>query len=112
MGRVRNMVEVDGQKLQDELKKRGMNLTEASLDMGRSPCYLANVKRDGRTTETTLKLLEANYNIKREDIELAWEPPTKTEAPAEEPKVEVDMAALQKCITEAVKEAFIWYANM
>ena len=60
--------EVDGTKLEQELKRRGLTLAEASREIGRSPAYLSKCKFEGQATASTLKVLEAVYNIAYDDI--------------------------------------------
>lgn len=101
MGRNFDMVAIDGDKLKNELHKRGITMTDASLQMGRTKNYVAQIVSTGRTPRATLVVLKSLYNIDEADIS-----PNDVEAPMPQ-----DMEALKTVIREAVKEAFMWYAN-
>lgn len=116
MGTVAKIKDVDFDKLSNKLNERGLNMRKASLQMGKSGAYLGGMKKTGHLTESTLILLDAMWNIKYEDVE-----PTKVEEPFasnESEKVEgvetftMSKEELRYIITEAVKDAFTWYANL
>lgn len=105
-------VNVDFDKLRAELFKRGLTITQASTQMGRSSSYFSGMKSKGYLPESTLIMLDSMWNIKYEDI-APVEPPK-----AGEPKSSVDseMLTISKdelrfIITESIKDAFVWYAN-
>lgn len=115
MGTVAKIKDVDFDKLSNKLNERGLNMRKASLQMGKSDSYLGGMKRTGHLTESTLILLDAMWNIKYEDVE-----PAKVEkaiTTEEVEKVETETVTMSKeelryIITEAVKDAFTWYANL
>lgn len=114
MGIRTNNRSVDFDKLNIELHKRGLNMGSASKEMGRSSSYLGGMKKKGYLPTTTLILFDTIWNIKYEDIE-----PTKIEEAevVEEPKATEEFVMMSKeelryIITEAVKDAFTWYANL
>lgn len=107
---------VDFKKLNNEFRKRGLNCRRAAIRMGRSETYFGGMKQKGYLSESTLVMLDSLWNIKYEDIE-----PIKVEEPSvsnESEKVEeVETFTMSKdelrfIITEAVKDAFTWYANL
>lgn len=106
-------VDIDFAKLTEELKKRGKTFRAASEEMGFSRSYLSAMRCEGHLPQRTMVALKGVYGITEDEIKLVA-PVAEPEPEVEEPEVEVtgiDMAALQKCITEAVKDAFVWYAN-
>ena len=107
---------VDFEKLNNKLHERGLNYRRAAIRMGRNETYFGGMKQKGYLSESTLIMLDSLWNIKYEDIE-----PTKVEEPSvsnESEKVEgVETFTMSKdelrfIITEAVKDAFTWYANL
>lgn len=107
MARNNKNVKVDFNKLAKELERRDRKFSTASLEMGFSHGYLSSMRCEGHLPQRTMVMLKTMYDINAEDIVLGVV--EKPVAPVEANGV--DMAALQKCITEAVKEAFVWYAN-
>lgn len=101
MGKYNDMVMVDGGKLKNELHKRGITMTDASIQMGRTKSYIAQVISNGKTTKATIVTLKSLYNIDEADISPSGEVVSTPQ----------DMEALKVVIREAVKEAFVWYAN-
>ena len=72
----------NGEKLRTELKKRDVNLAEASLAIGHSSNYLCVVIKKNEAEEHVFHLLEAKFNIRREDI--------SDEPPKQEPKNDIE----------------------
>ena len=115
MGAVAKIKNVDFDKLVAKLHERGLNMRTASIQIGKSDTYLGGMKKKGHLTESTLIMLDAMWNIKYDDIA-----PTVVEEPkaVEEPTPEnsetlnITKEELRYIITEAVKDAFVWYANM
>lgn len=119
MGTVAKIKDVDFNKLSGKLKERGLNMRKASLLMGKSDAYLGGMKKTGHLTESTLILLDAMWNIKYEEVEptIVEEPiaveevePSAVENKAE--TVAITKEELRYIITEAIKDAFNWYANL
>ena len=110
MGVRSNNKDVDFSKLNAELNKRGWSVRSASIQMGRSAGYLTCMKAKGYLPESTFVMLDSIWNIKYEDIA-----PTESEepmvAPTENMPLTVEGEELRYIITEAVKDAFMWYAN-
>lgn len=110
MGVRSNNKDVDFSKLNAELAKRGWSVRSASIKMGRSAGYLTCMKAKGYLPESTLIILNSIWDIKYEDIA-----PTESEEPmveqAENVPLTVEGEELRYIITEAVKDAFMWYAN-
>lgn len=77
---VTRMIEIDRVKLQDEIGKRGLTLSEVSREMGMSKNFMNSVIERGTARESTLVLLSKLFNIRFEDIapkrEQAQEVPT------------------------------------
>lgn len=108
-----NQVDIDRNKLKRELARRGTNLQQASFAIGRSRSYLGTGGAEGRIPKSAIMLLESKFGIKQEDIE-AVEEITKADIPVSVPVPSnngIDMDELKTVITEAIKEAFVWYAN-
>ena len=110
MGVRSNNKDVDFSKLNAELAKRGWSVRSASIKMGRSAGYLTCMKAKGYLPESTLIILNSIWDIKYEDIA-----PTESEepmaAPTENMPLTIEGEELRYIITEAVKDAFVWYAN-
>lgn len=79
MGNVKkhNLVKIDRNKLIEELKKRGLDMTKASVDIGYNPNYLAAMTNAGKReasgreegiSQRAVKLLFELYNIRLESI--------------------------------------------
>ena len=115
MGTVANIKAVDFNKLSDKLYERGLNLRSASIRMGKSDSYLGGMKKKEYLTESTLIMLNALWNIKYDDIApaVAEEPnPVEGSKPTESESLTITKEELRCLITEAIKDAFVWYANM
>lgn len=113
MGIRNNNRKVDFDKLLVELRKRGIRATEASEAMGRSSSYLAGMRKNGHLPEATIIMLDKLWNIKYEDIkpsETTTEKPS--EAKTEDAKITITHNELREIITESIKDAFTWYANL
>lgn len=63
-----NMVSIDSDKLKSEIIKRGINLTEASLEIEQNKNYLSSACRSGRISGSAILALNYKYGIKKEDI--------------------------------------------
>lgn len=109
---------VDFDRLDAEFRKRGLRTGEVASQLGRTPGYFANMRKKGHLPEATLIMLDALLNIKREDIEpiAEAEQPTVAEQPEEaeskEPTIVLTKEELRYIITESIKDAFTWYANL
>lgn len=110
MGIRSNNKDVDFNKLNTELKKRGWSVRSASIQMGRSAGYLTCMKAKGYLPESTLVMLDSIWNIKYEDI-APTESKESMAALIENMPLTVEGEELRYIITEAVKDAFVWYAN-
>ena len=98
---------IDAEKLQKEIKKRGLTQVEVSEGIYKSRGYIKNVISEGKITGQSAILLEQVYNIKRADYEYI-EPKTEqvTEVKEESPKVErIDYVQLYNTIYAAVLAA-------
>lgn len=77
---MKNKVEVDREKLNKALAKRGQSLYTASVEIGHSNNYLNTVSKEGSIAMHAAKALEAIYNIKPEE----YAPTPATEPPQDE----------------------------
>ena len=114
MARTHNNKDVDFDKLKREFVKRGWNASQASLYIGKQQGYFASMKQKGYLPQSTLLLLDSIFNIKYEDIKPENKVPTKEAAEKIEESaapITLTKEELRFIITEAVKDAFIWYAN-
>ena len=115
MGAVANIKTISFDKLSSELKERGLNFRNASIQMGKSETYLGGMKRKGHLTESTLIMLDALWNIKYADIAPAVVAKESKSADESKPmngdSLILTKEELRYIITEAVKDAFTWYAN-
>ena len=115
MGTVAKIKDVDFDKLSNKLHERGLNMRKASIQIGKSDAYLGSMKKKGYLTESTLIMLDVMWNIKYDDIAptVAEKPKTVEEpTPENSETLNITKEELRYIITEAVKDAFVWYANM
>ena len=71
MGKSRNLtVEIDGTKLKDIFKARGLNLCDVSRDCGYEGSYFSHVCRDNKITKPASVLLQDRYKIYLGDYEI------------------------------------------
>lgn len=108
MGFASKTYTVDGTKLSYELKKRGLNGKNVSIDMGYNSSFIANAISRGKINYPGMKMLTTFYNIRLEDIApdenaTAAESIVEVrEAPATEP---IDYERLYEVIYTAVYQA-------
>ena len=105
---------VDFDRLNYELRARGLNMRQASIKMGRSDTYLANMKPKGHLPISTLVVIDTLWNVKYDDVKpIKVKEPEVEISPSEIKGEFVTMSKedLRHIITEAVKDAFVWYAN-
>lgn len=74
-------IKIDGTKLKNELKKRGVSMVEACAEIGYSSTYLSYCTRKGEISNKAVLLLEKTFGIKPdvyvEGIEKEAEKPTE-----------------------------------
>lgn len=71
MKKARNLtVEIDGTKLRDIFKARGLNLSDVSRDCGYDGSYFSHVCRCGKITKPASVLLQDRYKIYLGDYEI------------------------------------------
>ena len=118
MGIRNNNMSVDFNKLEDEFKKRGLKATKVCDEMGRTSSYITCMKPKGYLPKATIIMLDKMWNIKYEDIEPTEdEDVVVTEALADvedtpNSSVSITKEELRYIITESIKDAFTWYANL
>ena len=103
--------DVDFNRLTTEFRKRGLTTAQASKQMGRSVSYFSGMKIKGYLPESTLVMLESMWNIKYEDIAPVEPPKTDEPKSADSEMLTISKDELRFIITEAIKDAFVWYAN-
>ena len=69
MGRVVN-IEIDGTKLAEIFKKRGLKMQDVSRDCGFDGSYFSHKIRENRMTKSAMILLQDRYKIYPGDYEL------------------------------------------
>jgi len=99
------LVEIDGEKLEKVVTKRGLSLREASEEIGYSRWFLSNCKSRGVINKSALIGLQSKLNVSYEDLKK--EEPEIIKALKEEPKEEagIDYERLWKVIYTATKKA-------
>lgn len=95
------VMKIDGEKLTEELKKRGVSKSTASKEIGMGENYLSNVTHRNKITQIGAIALQKVYNIDPEAYELK---DAKTE-PKPEPEKSFDEDALYRIIYTAVYNA-------
>lgn len=116
MGVRNNNKAVDFRRLEAEFKKRGLHANEVAIQLGRTLSYFGGMKKKGYLPHATIIMLDSLLNIKYEDIMPmieAEEVPSfeETEQTEIKPTITMTKQELRYIITEAVKDAFTWYAN-
>ena len=71
-----NMTKIDGEKLYEQFKERGITPTKICKDIGVNSGYFANAKHRGSIANMMIVLLESRYGIPRERYVLKSEPET------------------------------------
>lgn len=96
-------IQIDGDKLLNEVKKRGVTLREASVEIGMSSSYLGNCRSRGNMSGAAMLALKHTYNIDEPDI--AVQKGTGNSAGDETAPAKVDTDELYRVIYSAVYEA-------
>lgn len=68
MGKRGGNVLIDKDKLTNEIRKRGLNARQMSLEMGYCQDYISTIKYEGKISPPGMKMLQMLYNITPEDI--------------------------------------------
>lgn len=107
MGKIAVMI--DGKKLRNALKTKGMSFTEAGRKIGCSAGYISEVICSGRIGKDKLMLLEYALGIKQESLRPDPEPEVTEEAQTEpekatEEKAQVSMDELLEVVLKIQKE--------
>ena len=99
------MLNIDGKKLNDEIKKRNLSVGEVEAAIGRSRSFLSKAVKSGRLKEGDVKLLDLIYNIKYDNIK-----PDKNELKKAMPEIKIEGITkdeLSNLIYKAVYSAVI-----
>lgn len=70
-----NWVYIDGKKLQEAIKKRGLTPGEVSVEIGMGAGYISKACTKGRLPKTSMLALEQLFNIKEDEIKFIEEVP-------------------------------------
>ena len=97
---------IDSKKLENELKKRNLNIYELSKELGHGRNFIADSLRRSRLSNGAGKMMEVLYHIRREDYEKKPQEQEKVahKIPADEA---INIKDLYTLIYEAVKKANI-----
>lgn len=103
-------IEIDGQKLRDIFKKRGLYMKDVSRNCGYEDCYFSKASNKNKMSKTASIVLQDRYKIYPEDYEPDKEVVTVEVATVETPKTEMVISEeteklLHKIIYSAVYEA-------
>ena len=77
---------IDAEKMEAELKKRGLSKAQAGVGIGASKGFIGNCTARGAIQKVYLPALEKEYNIRYEDIK-----PDEPDPEPEEQKIPLDM---------------------
>ncbi|MBQ1297901.1 MAG: helix-turn-helix transcriptional regulator [Clostridiales bacterium] len=61
-------IPIDKEKLESEMRKRGLSARAVSREMGYCRDYISTVKYEGKISPPGMKMLQMLYNITPEDI--------------------------------------------
>lgn len=96
---VKRMIDIDRVKLQNEIGKRGLTLSEVAREMGMSKNFMKTVVDRGTAAESTLVLLAKLYNIRFEDIA------PKREQAQEVPTPDITLQVIEEGVYRAIARA-------
>lgn len=107
-----NMMPIDPERLRNELKKRGLSIGGAGIEIGYSANYMNNNLSRKNISHAGIVAMEKVFNLKYDDYKPIQEAPTDyafrdvVEAPADP----IDYDRLYKTIYAAVYEAMkkVW----
>lgn len=94
-------VEIDGEKLRAELKKRALIAADVSHEIGYSGTYIKNACDSGKIRLAAAHMLKSLYNIEYDDIA----PDSETEEKHEPTTPVIDYEKMYRMIYCAVYEA-------
>lgn len=80
------MIQIDGEKLKEQLKAQCFTLEAASLRMGRSAGYIKQIVTKGEMPTHTMRHITNEFNIKFEDIQPDPQPEPESQAQDEGPQ--------------------------
>ena len=66
-------IKIDGEKLKNALKKRGLTAKEVSGSIGKNSNYVIGCVCNGAISDAAMQLIEIKYHIPREEIEIREE---------------------------------------
>ena len=106
MARESNAIQIDSEKIRKELKRRGLNMRQASLEMGRSAGYLKTTLSKGIISVSSMMLIEHMYGIKQADVEIKKAEEVKE--PEKQPDIDYDKIyeVIYTAVYHAVKQAW------
>ena len=107
----KGMVDIDGTKLAEQIKQRGISFAEVSREIGYASGFINNCIARNQINNSAIKMLNMLYHIQPDDYKI----PEIVKAPDPEPEKEpqptfvadlvVDYQMLFKVIYKAVLEA-------
>ena len=97
-------VKVDNEKFHKELRRRGLQITVISREMGYGKSTIGEAVRGGKLKQTQAILMEKLYNIKPED----YAPTEEISGGAEVPQVNYNeiYKTIYSAVYNAVKQAW------
>ena len=107
---VRKMMNIDADKLQRELTKRGLKGSKVGLELGYSDGMISSIKKTGRMTVSFSQMLESSYNIKPETYVIPEDNELVKNEDAEA-GVKIDYRELYNCIYGATYQAVKRFAS-
>lgn len=63
-------IKIDGEKLKNALKKRGLTAKEVSESIGKNSNYITGCVCTGAISDAAMQLIEIKYQIPREEIKI------------------------------------------
>ena len=113
MKRTINYVNIDGEKLSQEIERRGLTKAGISREMGYGHGFINAQIAQGKTRVSVVKYLQMKYNIDPESYEIpeTVETPENYETPesVESVEIPIDYEALTAAIKAGVIDALSEY---
>lgn len=105
MARNGQMINIDPDKLREELRRRGLNMSTLSKELGYSSGYIAKVLQHGSIGTPAANQLELRYNIDMESMKLDAVKEKAPEVDSEEiNSLKEEIQELTKSIKELAEE--------
>ena len=105
-------IKIDGKKLKNALKKRGLTAKEVSESIGKSSNYITGCVCTGAISDAAMQLIEIKYHIPREEIKITEEEKLSNASPGFSLNLVVKQDRVRISIHQNGKEIYGAYARI